>query len=757
MSVFNASARLLSELDFRPASLQFSFSIFRSMTMKKLFHLISICIITFLLHALLFADEGQWLLTQIDKLPFAELQKKGLELSPEQIYNANGSSLVDAIVLLGGGTGSFVSNDGLIITNHHVAFGAIQSVSSVQDDYLKDGFWAKSKEEELSIPSYTAQIVVGIKDVTDEVLSAVNDTMSVDERAKAIQAKSREIEKREKGTTEYECRVSETYFGVKYILYTYDVLRDVRLVYAPPTAIGNYGGEVDNWYWPRHTGDFSFMRAYVAPDGKRAKYSKDNVPYHPKKVLPISTKGFSEGSFAMILGFPGRTFRYRTSSEIQLAKDESLPLIMKLFKKRMDIIEAAGKKDRAVEIQYASRWRGMANTYKNYQGTLEGMKRSNIMKQRLEQEKQFMAFLDSNPELKAKYGTLLSDISATYDELKSFNQKQTILGQMMTGVDLIRLANRFKDFANNFQLDSASGKMKPAPSSDTELKDFVKNVYKNLHLPTDKEILAALLSFAAELPEGQQVDIVTKIVRNKTGEAREKAIRNFVDDLYDDSKLTSIEGCDKLMTKSPEDILDDEFIQFLLELDKDYAPLMSSVQQFNTKINNLRGKLLSAWMAWKGPDIYPDANRTLRLTYGEIKSYSPRDAVHYNYVTTLGGVMEKETGEEPFYVPAKLRQLWETKDFGPYVDPVVKDVPVAFLANLDITGGNSGSPVINGKGELIGLAFDGNWEAVVGDYIYQPELNRSINVDARYVLFVLDKFSGAKNILDELQIQKANF
>jgi hypothetical protein len=379
------------------------------------------------------------------------------------------------------------------------------------------------------------------------------------------------------------------------------------------------------------------------------------------------------------------------------------------------------------------------------------------MKQRLEQEKQFMAFLESKPELKAKYSSVLSDISLAYDELKSFNQKQTVIGQMMTGVDLIRIANRLKEFANNFQKDSASGDMKPSASSIAELRDFLTNTFKNINIATDKEVMTALLSFGADLPENQHVTFIRKIVGNKTGDAREKAIRTFVDDLYDDSQLTSIVGCEKLMTKSSEDILDDEFVQFVLDLDKDYSPLQARVMQFNTKINLLRGKLLSAWMAWKGPDIYPDANRTLRLTYGEIKSYNPRDAVHYNYITTLGGVMEKETGEDPFTVPAKLRQLWQTKDFSPYADQAAKDVPVAFLANLDITGGNSGSPVINGKGELIGLAFDGNWEAVVGDYIYQPELNRSINVDARYVLFVLDKFSGAKNILDELKIQGPNF
>lgn len=719
--------------------------------MKKYFYAIVFTLaILFTSHTI--ADEGMWLLTQLDRFLISEMQKKGLELTADQIYNPNGTSLKDAIVQLGGGTGSFVSNDGLILTNHHVAFGAIQSVSSVEEDYLKYGFLAETKDQELTIPSYTAQIVVSIKDVTEEIMSAVNDTMSADVRSKTIQAKSREIEKREKGATEYECRIAETYNGVKYLLYTYDVIRDIRLVYAPPTAIGNYGGEVDNWYWPRHTGDFALMRAYVAADGKRNKYAKENVPFNPKKFLPISAKGFQEGSFAMIMGFPGRTFRYRTSVEIQLAKDETLPLTMKLFKKRMDIMETAGKKDRAIELKYINRWRSLANTHKNYQGTLEGMKRSNLITQRINQEKQFTEFLDSHPELKAEYGTLLSDIASMYNDLKSFNQKQIVLGQLMNGVDLIRIATRFRDFANNFTMDSTSKDMKPSATSIAELRDFITTTFKNLHIETDKELLTALILFAAELPVEQQVAVISKMVGNKTGEKRERAIKKFVNNLYDDTKLKTIEGCEKLMTKSAEDIRDDEFVQFVLDLDKDFVPLQERITQFNAKINFLRGKLLKAWMEWKGENIYPDANRTLRLTYGEIKSYKPRDAVHYHYLTALGGVMEKETGEDPFYVPPKLRQLWETKDFGTYADPYIQDVPVAFLANLDITGGNSGSPVINGKGELIGLAFDGNWEAVVGDYIYQPELNRSISVDSRYILFVLDKFSGAKNILDELQI-----
>ncbi|MBA4311982.1 MAG: hypothetical protein C0417_05070 [Chlorobiaceae bacterium] len=720
--------------------------------MKTLFLFLSTIAALFYLTAFTFPDEGMWTLNQLGILQWDKMQKTGLQLTPEQIYNPNGTSLKDAIVLLGGGTSSFISADGLMLTNHHVAFGAIQSVSSVEEDRLKEGFLAQKHEDELSIPSYTAQVVFGQKDVTDEVLSAVNDTMSIETRAKAIQTKIQEIEKREKGSTEYNCRVNEFYNGVKYYLFTYDIFRDVRLVYAPPTAIGNYGGEVDNWMWPRHTGDFALMRVYVAPDGKRVKYAKENIPYKPKVFLPISQEGIKEGDFAMILGFPGRTFRYRTAAEIQLAKAETLPLSIALFKIRMDIIEAAGKNDRATEIKYASRWRGMANVYKNYLGTLDGMRRTDILKVKKTEEEKFLQFLESNPELKNKYGTIYTEIASAFEQLKEINQKQVVFSQLMGSADVLTMANRFRSFANSFVKDS-TGEIVPNPSTLAELKIFILNAYKNTNFKVDRDLLTAMLLKASKLPKGQEISVISNIIGDKTGEKRTRAITEFVNDLHDDTKITTIEGCEKLLKKDPEDIIDDEFVKFSVALDKDNSQLIAKVNTLNQKISRLRGKLLEAIMQWKGKDIYPDANRTLRLTYGEVESYNPRNAVHYDYQTTLGGIIEKETGEEPFVVPKKLKQLWETKDFGNYADPQTNDVPVAFLANLDITGGNSGSPVINGKGELIGLAFDGNWEAVVGDYLFQDKMNRTISVDARYILFIIDKFSNAKNIMDELLIK----
>ncbi len=694
-------------------------------------------------------DEGMWLMVQLDKLPFEDMRHRGLELSRQDLYNPGGTSLKDAVVLLPGGTGSFVSAEGLIITNHHIAFSAIQSVSSVQDDYLKNGFVASAHSEEISVPSYTASIVDSIKDVTDEILSAVSDIAAPEARAKAIQKKIADVQRAAKGTSEIECTVSETFSGVKYYLYCTHVIRDLRLVYAPPSSIGNYGGEVDNWYWPRHTGDFGFMRAYVAPDGKAAKFSKDNVPYRPKKFLPISSKPLDEHSFAMIMGYPGRTFRYATSPEIKLSKEETLPLTINIYRTRMDVMEAAGKKDRAVEIKYATAWRQLANTYKKYEGVLEGMTRSGILDKRRDEERRLDEFIHSKPDLGQKYGTVLPEIARAYDTLKTFNRKQIVLNQIGASSDILRISRRFRTYAQSFEKDS-TGKMSPRGGS-ADLKQFLENAFKDLDLAEDKAELQAVLLKSRDLPEGERIESLRGILGDRAEEMKEKSDK-FLERIYKESKLTTPAGCNEMLGKEPGEILDDEFVKFAQKLEEDNAPLQSRVAAFNAKIGLLRSKLLQAMMAWKGSALYPDANRTLRITYGEVKSFDPRDGVHYDYETSLGGVIEKETGEDPFIVPQRLHDLSVKKDYGPYADPRLHDVPVAFIADLDITGGNSGSPVINGKGELIGVAFDGNWEAVVGDYIYQEPLNRSINVESRYVLFLLDKFSNAQNIMKELVI-----
>ena len=492
-------------------------------------------------------DEGMWLLDSIGKLPLDNMKKHGLELTAEQIYSANGPSLKDAIVLLGGGTASFVSASGLLLTNHHVAFSGIQALSSVQDDYLKNGFWAKTKTEELQT-NYTAQILVGMKDVTAEVLAAVNDSVSADARAGAIRSASSKIEHDARGTTELSCRVVEMYSGLKYYLFTYQSFPDVRLVYAPPSSIGNFGGEVDNWMWPRHTGDFSFMRVYAAPDGTPAKYSKDNAPYRPKVFLPISTQGYTEGSFAMILGYPGRTFRYREAASIQLAYDETLPVTIDLYKTRMDIINAAGNKDRAVEIKYASRVRSIANTYKNYLGTLEGMKRADLITKRRHDEAEFDAYLQSTPELRAKYGTLLADLEHADADLKTFNRKNLVLSNVMMGIDMLRLGTRLKMEVDRGG-DTTAGFPNPFMRGRENIRDFIGALFKDSDQDVDKATFVALIIKNAAMPPDQQMRVFHDITGTATGEKLEKRVREYVDGLYDDSRICTPAGCEKLLAK----------------------------------------------------------------------------------------------------------------------------------------------------------------------------------------------------------------
>lgn len=697
-------------------------------------------------------DEGMWLLDAVNRLNLNDFKKNGYELTPEQIYNPNGPSIKDAIVLLGGGTGSFVSNKGLIITNHHVAYGAIVSVSTVMEDRLKNGFLAKSLEEELPVDNMTAQVLISIKDISEEVTAVIKPELTPAEQQRVITAKLREIESREKGNTDYECRASEIFYGVKYYLFTYEVIKDIRLVYCPPNSIGNYGGEVDNWMWPRHTGDFSFLRAYVSPEGKTVRYSKENVPYKPRHFLPISTKGYQEGSFMMIIGYPGRTFRYRTTADIEYAFEEVLPMSVDIFKTRIDILTQWSKKDRAIELKLASRLRGLENTYKNYIGVLEGMKRLKLIDLKRKEEQEFLEFLASKPDLKEKYGNILDEFEKEINNLRTYNKKRVILSTLSMSCDLLRVAQRMMNYSVQ-KLDS-DGKVIPKTDADrTPVKNFMSSIYRNYVQEVDKENLIAILLKATELSEDQSIQIVKKISKGKTGQKLEKAIRKFVDELYDETDLNTLTNAEKLLMKDDKKIRDDDFVEFAIEIEKDDAPIRERYAAYEAKINFLRKNLMEAYLKWKGEGIYPDANRTIRLTYGTVKPLKPRDAVYYDYITSLTGVLEKETGNEPFEVPAKLKNLWEKKDFGIYTDPKMKDVPVAFITNLDITGGNSGSPIINGKGELAGVAFDSNWEGVVGDYYFEEPMNRAISVDSRYVLFILDKFSNAKNLLEEMDIR----
>ncbi len=722
--------------------------------MKPIRRLLFIFVITILAIANSSSDEGMWLLDGIGKLPLKELKLIGLTLTPDQIYSATKPSLKDAIVLLGGGTGSFVSPNGLVMTNHHVAYRAIQSLSTPEHDFLRDGFVAATRDEELPAPTYSATLLKSMQDVTLEVLGGITPVMTELERTEAIDKKSREIERKAKGITNDVCQVVEMYSGVKYYLFVSERYTDVRLVYAPPSSIGNYGGEIDNWMWPRHTGDFSIFRVYADKDGRPAPYSKDNVPYKPVKYLPISTKGFHDGSFVMIMGYPGRTYRCNDSYAVSLSKEETFPITADLYKIRMDILQKWSDRDRTTALKLANKIRGVANTYKNRLGAIEGFSKYDLVQNKRDQEAEFQKWLSKNPELNERYGTVLERLATASAQILTFNKKQVYLNNITAGVDLLQIANRIRTALEGQRSYGQSDSL--TPSLDDRLKQllpFIRQTFKDYDANADKEILTVLLLKSNELPAGQKISVVENILKQTNGIADKAVLGQYIDSLYSHTMLATLQSAEDFLGKDSTSIAADPLIRLAAELNTENAQIRKFNAPVNAVLSALRAQLAEGWIFWKGGNIYPDANRTMRLTYGTVVGYNPRDAVSYKSTTHLSGAVEKATGTEPFDMPKSLIELEKRKDFGPYADQKSGDIVTCFLSNLDITGGNSGSPVINGKGEFIGAAFDGNYEALTGDFEFDPKLNRTIAVDARYILFILDKFSGAANILEELDIR----
>ena len=698
------------------------------------------------------ADEGMWPPYMIKQLPLDQLHQRGLQLSADDLVN-----LKDAIVLLGGGTGSFVSPDGLVITNHHVAYGAIQYQSTAKQNFIANGFLARSREEELPAPGYTASILVDYRDVTKRVLKDVKPGMSDLERAKAIEKAENEIVKEAESEGKgLSATVVDMLSGTSYYLFVYRRFKDVRLVYAPPASVGEYGGDIDNWVWPRHTGDFSFMRVYTGPDGEPAEYSKENVPYHPKKWLKIAPQPVRKGDFVMVMGYPGNTMRYRSSYSIDLWQNLTYPESIELLQAEINVLEEAGKKNPELAVRFASRIKGLNNALKYYQGMLEGLKKTHLLEKKRKQEAEFTRFLDEHPDLKAKYGDVLPSIAELYKDLRTYHRKQTMLGQLIGGSQILSFAYTIEKWHEQLKKPESERERGFLDRDLEQTKEAFKNAQRNLHVPTDKQMLIMLLEKAADLPPGQQIAAVQKIVDDKKGEARHKAIVQFVDSLYAGTKLADVDTRVKALEMSDEELqkLDDPMLGFALELKKEMDELEPKYKAFVGAVMRLRPRLIRGMHAWKKGALYPDANRTLRLTYGTVKGYSPRDAVWYRWATTLHGVIEKDTGKEPFNCPEVLKEIDAKKDCGRYAHPDLGDVMVDFIADLDITGGNSGSPVMNGKGELVGVAFDGNYEAMTSDFVFDPDLTRAISVSIGYVQFIADRLNHATNVLKELGVAK---
>jgi len=702
--------------------------------MKKVVSLL--LIIAFVATSAVRADEGMWLLTMLGK-KHADMKKQGLKLTAEDIYNINKASLKDAIVIFGGGcTGEIISDKGLLLTNHHCGYGSIQSHSTVEHDYLKDGFWAMNLAEELPNPNLSVTFLVRIEDVTAKIAPSLNEKMTNEERRAKIGEITKELTKAATENTLYTARVQQFFGGNEFYMLVYETYKDVRLVGAPPSSIGKFGADTDNWMWPRHTGDFSMFRVYMSPDGKPAEYSDKNVPLKPKHSLPVSLKGVEKNDFAMILGYPGNTERYMTSFEVEEIMNITNVNRIKIRGERQEIMMADMQADPKVRIQYSSKYARSSNYWKYSIGQNKGLKRLNVYEQKQAIEKEFETWVVADNTRKEKYGEALNMIKSSIEGRKELIHTEQYYSEcLVRGVEILYFAKMVAEGRAMFGM---------------KIEDYVENFYKDYNMETDKKISGAMFKLFAYNVDKKYFPSIYDEIGSKHG-----TCVNYSNYIFENTIFTNKEKVlEYLKTKDKTMIENDPALIAALAISEKYDKIRKDLEAFSTSFYTGH-RLWVAALREMHPEklYYPDANSTMRLTYGTVGDYSPADAVKYEFYTTLDGVMQKEDPDNwEFVVPAKLKDLYNKKDFGQYGQN--GEMRVCFTTNNDITGGNSGSPVLNGKGELIGCAFDGNWEAMSGDIAFENELQKCIAVDIRYVLFIVDKFAGAGHLVQEMKLVK---
>lgn len=694
------------------------------------------------------ADEGMWMPHQMKDL---DLKSQGLKMNPEDLYKKDGTGLMSAVVSLGGGTGEFVSADGLILTNHHVAFRAIQRASTKEKDYIESGFLAVRREEEIPAQGYIADVLVGYEEVTAKMTKAIKPGMTYLEMYNALEKAEKElVAEAEREGRDLRCTVARMYSGNQYYLYRFKRIRDVRLVYAPPRDLGNFGGDVDNWMWPRHTCDFSFLRAYVSRDGTGAGYNPDNVPYRPRSVLKISLAGVQDGDFTFVMGYPGRTYRHEMLAEVRFDR-EGMVRRMEQYKDIISFYENAGRGNREVEIKYASLVRGLNNVLKNYQGKIEGMDKISLFTKKENYEKDFMNWVSRNRQRQKRYGDILARLGTFMATFAAHTGKSESLSGIVgrsSGPTLLSQAYLIYRAVNEFQKPDDEREPRFQERNVRDIKQSIQLAERGYDLPTDRAFFKHQLKSFFSLPDAQ----VPQAFRSLVAQKSEKAVDNYVDELYDKTGLSDPQRRLDLIALKPADLaaLKDPLLILASQLDQELGALREEGKALGQERAELKKIYEAALLERSDGKLPPDANGTIRFTCGGVKGYSPRDAVYYLPLTTLKGVMEKDTGEFPFRVPDKLKALYDARDFGRFRDGRLDDVACCFLNTTNVTGGNSGSPTLNANGEQVGIIFDMTYESVIGDYYIVPELQRSISVDLRYVLYVTEKFSGATHILKEL-------
>ena len=714
--------------------------------MKKLFAILLLFVLSYGFKAK--ADEGMWLLPLIEKLNIGKMTELGLKLSAEDIYSLNKVCVKDAVVIFSGiCTAEIVSSQGLVLTNHHCGYGSIQAHSSVDHDYLRDGFWAMSKEEELPNPNLSVTFLIRIEDVTSQVLANVKPGMSETDRTAAINDVRQAIEKKASEGNGYRVQVASFYGGNYFYLIVYERYTDVRLVGTPPSSIGKFGFDTDNWEWPRHTGDFSVFRVYSGPDGKPAPYAKENIPLKPKHFLPVSIKERNKGDFAMILGYPGRTSRYMTSYEVNEQLQIVHPDRIKIRGIKQEIWMKDMLADQKVNIQYSEKYSVSSNYWKYSIGQKGSLEKLNVKAKKEELENQFNKWVVATPERKAKYGEALNMIKTAIEGRAEYYNALQYLNECLQGCELLSLNRGVAGLVTALK---AKDNQKISDAVE-QIKKNGSDFFKDYNPPTDNKSMKAMLKlYRADIPAKFLPDFYLNVIDKKF----KGDIDKFVDDMFAKSLFANEAKLDAFLNKPVLKTLEsDPVCLTAASFNKITGEASIGLSQFDAGVTTGRRLWIAALMEMvPEKTLYPDANFSMRLSYGTVQDYNPRDAVTYKYYTTLQGVVDKyKPGDYEFDVPKRLIDLNNKKEYGRYGSSKGY-MPVCFLTTNDITGGNSGSPVMNGNGELIGLAFDSNWESMSSDIAYEPELQRAIAVDIRYVLWIMDIYSGAKHLVDEMTI-----
>ena len=695
-----------------------------------------------------FADEGMWLPQLLQSLNEKQMKKMGMKINASDIYSISKSSLKDAIVSFGGFcTAEVISNEGLLLTNHHCGFDAIQNHSSIQNNYIRDGFWAYNKGQELTNPSLFATFIIRIDDVTSDVLKGVTATSTEIERQRIIDKNIAALKTTIKKESYQDVLIRAFFEGNKYFCFITETYKDVRLVGAPPSSIGNFGKDTDNWMWPRHTGDFSMFRIYAGKDNKPASYSADNVPYKPKRSLNISLDGVKENDFTMIFGFPGRTTQYLHSAAVKQIMDVLDPAKIAIREKALTVIDGFMRKDEGIKIKYAAKYASIQNAYKKWQGEVLGLRSKDAVGKKKQLEALFEKIVLAKPEMTAVYLNLLKKLEEAYAEIEPYALARDYYNEITQKIELGNVATQLRSVVNAFEKDGEKGFI----NAKTGVLVSLENLFGEYDVNVDKKVFEVLMKMYVQDQKAANISpYFTTLVQNNNYEKAASAI-------YDQSKITSLESIKNLLNGNATDVVEAIKNDIAFKLVSDMAKTFSDnvakkLAPLQATINSLQRLYMQAQLdVFSDKNFYPDANSTLRITYGNVKGYTPKDGAKYDFYTYLDGIMEKyKPGDYEFDVPAKIIELYKKKDFGRY--GVNGKQPVCFIAANHTTGGNSGSPALDAYGNLIGLNFDRVWEGTMSDINYDSTICRNIMVDIRYVLFIVDKFAGATNIIKELKL-----